>query len=66
MHSFDYVIELNGAFGTFINGSWNRLVGMLVRAVSKNVIRRLNLAHLCRPIGFFVQNKNEIFQRKFI
>jgi len=35
---FEYIPALDSAFGTFFNGSWNGLVGMLYRGVSKKKI----------------------------
>ncbi|KAK4023715.1 hypothetical protein OUZ56_009115 [Daphnia magna] len=37
--TFEYVEPPDGAFGAFINGSWNGLIGMVVRGVSmKNIL----------------------------
>ena len=32
-NSFEYVEPADGAYGSFENGSWNGMIGMLVRAV---------------------------------
>lgn len=41
--SFEYVEPPDGAFGAFINGSWNGLIGMVVRGVSmKNILLQVN------------------------
>ena len=32
--SFEYVIEPNSVYGAFENGSWNGMIGMLVRFVN--------------------------------
>lgn len=35
--SFEYVEPRDGAYGAFVNASWNGLVGMLIQGVSESL-----------------------------